>query len=99
MSPTARSIAFLKENGWLVDTVERWIPGANIRKDCFGCFDLLACRPEEAALIQVTSDSNVSARLKKIEESEMVAKVRECGVFTLLIHGWKGSKLRVVDVS
>ena len=99
MSPTARSLAYLKEQGWLVDTVERWIPGANIRKDCFGCFDLIAVRPGEAALIQVTSASNVAARVQKIADSELVAKVRECGVFTLLVHGWDGKRLRVVDVS
>jgi hypothetical protein len=104
-SASALSKERLRAEGWLVDDVERWIPRINIRKDCFGMFDLIAIRGKgEAALIQVTSSSNVAARVEKIANHENIGRVRECGVFKLLVHGWRENAagqwvLRVVDVS
>jgi hypothetical protein len=52
--------------------------------------------------VQVTAQA-VSARIKKIQESETVGKVREAGI-RIEVHGWrKNSKgryvLRVEDIS
>ncbi len=69
MTPTARSLAAGRANGWLIDVVERWIGGGRIkvRKDLFGCIDLVALDGKPGVLgIQATSGSNASARLKKI---------------------------------
>ena len=47
MTPSARSTALLREQGYTVETVERWIPGVCIRRDLLGCADLLAIRAGE----------------------------------------------------
>jgi hypothetical protein len=102
LSPTQLTLRLLREDGWLVETVERWVPGANVRKDLFGWIDLLALRDGETLAVQTTSWSNMSARVHKITESDTVSAVRKAG-WTIWVIGWKKEKSRwihkVVDVS
>lgn len=101
-SPTQRSLAHLREQGYLVSIVERWNPHARIRQDLWGWCDILAIRKNEVLAVQVTS-SAVSERIRKIQESETVATVRDAGI-RIEVHGWrKNSKgryvLRIEDIS
>ena len=86
-SPTQLSLAKLREEGYLVDVVERWIPGANIRKDLYGFIDIIALKGKETLAVQTTSAGNMSARCKKIADHENVGVVREAG-WTIHVHGW-----------
>ena len=102
MTPTQRSLAHLREEGYTVAIVERWNPHARIRQDLFGFIDLLAIRKGETLAVQVTS-TGVSSRIKKIMESDYLPKVRDAG-WRIIVHGWrKNSKgryvLRVEDIS
>lgn len=102
LSPTQRSLAYLREQGYLVAIVERWNPHARIRQDLWGWCDLLAIRKNEVLAVQVTA-SAVSERIKKIQESETVAAVRDAGI-RIEVHGHrKNSKgkyvMRIVDIS
>jgi len=103
MSPSARSMKHLRDEGWVVDIVERWIGGhIKVRKDLFGMFDLIAIKDKAVIVIQVTSGSNVAARVKKINASEHIEAVRKTPLKPL-VHGWrKNSKgrwvLREVEV-
>ena len=103
MTPTARSLKHLRGEGWLAEVVERFIPGANIRKDLFGIGDVVAIKyGGPPNLIQVTSGSNVASRVKKIQESEHLPVLLACG-WLVQVHGWrKNAKgrwtLRVVDI-
>ena len=103
MTPTQRSLAKLRADGWIAEVVEKWIPGANIRKDLWGFGDILAIRGKERLVVQTTSASNVSARVKKIADAEHIGSVREAG-FAVVVHGWdKGPngrwRVREVDCS
>lgn len=72
VSPTQRTLALLRAEGWTAQVVERWIPFARIRKDLFGFVDVLAMKPGGGFLgIQTTTRSNASARIQKIHESEL----------------------------
>ena len=62
-SPTQRSLAHLRALGYRVAIVERWNPFARIRQDLFGVLDLLAVKDGEILGVQVTSGSNVAARI------------------------------------
>lgn len=102
LSPTQRSLAYLREQGYLVAVVERWNPHARIRQDLWGWCDLLALRKGEVLAVQVTS-AGVAERIKKIQESETVTWVRDAGI-RIEVHGWrKNSKgryvLRIEDIS
>lgn len=89
MTPTARSLAKLRGEGYLCAVVERFVrfPHPGHRVDLFGFLDLLCLRSGEVMGVQVTSGSNVSARLKKIAESPHIAAVLAAGV-RVVVHGW-----------
>jgi hypothetical protein len=102
MTPTQRSLKYLREQGYTVAITERWNPFARIRQDLFGFVDLLAIRKGETLAVQTTS-TGVSERIKKIQDSEYLPKIRDAG-WMIHVHGWrKNSKgryvLRVEDIS
>jgi len=101
-SPTQRTLKLLREEGYLAEVVERWIPGANIRKDLFGWVDILAIKGAETLAVQCTSYSGVSERLKKIRDSDTLDAVRAAG-WSIQVHGWRKVKsrwaVRRVDLS
>ncbi len=103
MTPTQRTLKHLRESGYLAEVVERWIPGANIRKDLFGFVDVLAVKEGEVLGVQATSRDNVASRVSKIAEHPNVGPVRKAGI-RLEVHGWGKMasgrwELRCVDVS
>ena len=69
MTPTQRTLRWCRSDGWHVDVVERTIPHSFIKKDLFGCIDVLAIHPHAIVGIQCTSARTVAARIKKIPET------------------------------
>jgi hypothetical protein len=89
MTPTARSLKKLRDEGWSVCVVEKWIPQMRRRVDAFRFGDLLACKvgSSGAMLVQTTSGTNASARIKKIRT------IAEAGIWlaagnAIQVHGW-----------
>ena len=102
LTPTQRTLAYLREQGYLCAIVEKWNPHVKIRQDLFGFIDILAIKKNETLAVQCTS-TGVAARVKKIQESEYLSRVREAG-WKILIVGWsKNSKgkyvMRLLDIS
>jgi hypothetical protein len=104
-TPTQRSLEYMRNLGWTVAVVERSsnFRGVFRRHDLFGIADLMYLADGEAGLVQVTSGSNVSARIKKIADSEHIADIRKAGL-RVWVHGWTKGKngkytLREVDLS
>lgn len=87
MTPTQRTLKLMRDRGYHAEVVERWIPGANIRRDFAGIIDVLCLGEDEIVGVQATSASNVSARVKKIAEAETLPILRRAGV-RVLVHGW-----------
>ena len=105
VTPQARATAYLREQGYEVDIVERIQRRGNVtwRNDLFGAFDLLGVNPDgEVIAVQVTSRSNVSARVKKLADLEVLDRLRTAG-WTLLVMGWGKTKTKgdwqIVDIS
>jgi len=102
LTPTQRTLAYLREEGYLCAIVEKWNPHVKIRQDLFGFIDILAIKKNETLAVQCTS-TGVAARVKKIQESEYLSRVREAG-WKILVIGWsKNSKgkyvMRLLDIS
>ncbi len=91
MSPTARTLQFLRSAGITCQVVEKWNPHAKVRQDLFGCIDILAMLPKMKQIlgIQATSGSNHSARMRKaMEEPKLHEWLRAGGHFVV----WSWSK-------
>ena len=106
-SPTARSLEYLRKQGYTVAVVEKWNPVTKIKNDLFGFIDVIAIRKNETLAVQATSRDNVSHRIDKITHDEKViqnvAAVRDAG-WRIVVHGWGKMasgrwELREVDVS
>lgn len=89
MSPTQRSLAKLRKEGWFVAITERWNPWSKTRQDLFGFIDLLAIRGDETLAVQTTSGTNVSARLEKIRGIQAASLWLESPSRKIVVHGWR----------
>lgn len=88
VSPTQRTLAHLRKQGYTAYVVERWNAHAKIRQDLFGFIDILAMKPCMPLLaIQATSTGNIASRIKKIHETDL----SQCWISTgsqLEVWGW-----------
>jgi hypothetical protein len=105
MTPTARSLAYLRAEGWHAEVVEMTIraPGRTFKRDLWGFVDIIAIREADVLAVQTTSATNVAARVRKITESPLLPLVRAAGV-AIHVHGWRKVpngrwSLRIEDVS
>lgn len=75
-SPTARTLAECRRRGWIAQVVEQTIPRVFIKRDLFGCIDIVAIDPGDAFTppriigIQATSGDNHASRRTKILEEK-----------------------------
>ena len=88
-TPTERSLAKLRADGFTVCSVEKWIAQIKCRKDAFGFGDLLAVKIgiPGATLVQTTTAANMSARLAKIKSIAEAAIWLAAGN-RITVHGW-----------
>lgn len=67
-SPTQRTLKHLRDAGYYAAIVEHFNPWVQIRQDLFGIGDIVAVHVEHPGvlMVQCTSASNMSSRVKKI---------------------------------
>lgn len=89
MSPTQLSLAKLRKEGFAAEVVEKWIPGAFIRKDFLGCIDILAVKAQHNGVlgIQATTTGNINARLEKARMIPALRAYLEAGN-RFVVWGW-----------
>jgi len=88
-SPTSRSLAKLRKEGWTAQVVERWNSFAKCRQDLFGFIDIIAFKGDIMLAVQATSGSNVSARVDKINQSQAASLWQESPTRLIVVHGWR----------
>jgi len=69
-SPTSRTLAHFRNLGIPICKAEHWDHYAQKTFDLFGFIDAVALLPDCILALQITSGSNVSARVKKITEDK-----------------------------
>ena len=82
-----RTIALYKEQGYKCTVVESYCAFTKRKKDLFGIFDVLAIGNGQTIGIQITSKSNMAARIRKIEESEFLPEILKAG-WKVVVIGW-----------
>lgn len=92
ISPTARSLKQLRAEGFIAQVVEKTIPHCFIKKDLFGCIDIIACKPGVGTVgIQATSGSNHAARMTKALAIPELKIWCDCGN-TFQVWSWSKPK-------
>lgn len=90
MSPTQRTLKHFRDLGYMVQVVEKYNAHSRKRHDLFGFGDVLAIGEGRTVMVQVTSGSNVAARMTKIK-----GECREQAMLWLQagneieVHGWR----------
>lgn len=94
-SPTQRSLAKLRAEGWTCQIVERWNQYARVRQDLFNGIDIVCLKAGEPGVlgVQTTSDDNASKRVEKLNGIEALKLWVACSN-RLVVHGWakKGAR-------
>lgn len=68
----SRSLKYFRDRGYRAEMVERYSTHSGRSLDLFGFADMIAFDVNEAILVQITSRSNISARIRKITDDEEV---------------------------
>ena len=93
MSPTARTLKLLRDQGYFAQVVEHWNPHVHRRVDLFGVIDVVAVSGDVQGVlgVQTTSGDHVSHRLAKMRQNAAVEAWLQAGN-RLVVHGWKKYK-------
>jgi hypothetical protein len=74
VTPTARSLAALRELGYVAEVVERFNSFTKRRLDLIGCVDILAIHPERGFLgVQACTGASHAARADKMRAEPRAA--------------------------
>jgi hypothetical protein len=100
---TQLTLKLFRSLGYEADVAEKWIAmagGGGVRRDLFGCLDILALHPEAQRVIgiQSTSDGQLSPHFAKIRQEPRAGLWLQCGQ-ELLVVGWKRTTPRKKDGS
>lgn len=99
MTPTARSLAHLRNEGWVCEVVEHRPKHTGRTRDLFGVADILALRPGQTLAVQTTTAANVAARVTKVQASPWLPVMLAAG-WTFRCHGWReDGTLRDIEVA
>lgn len=92
-SPTQRSLAKLRKEGYEADVVERYNCFTRKRHDLFNFGDIFAFHSDDRIflIVQTTSASNQSSRLRKILDSDIARQWILSGG-EIEVHGWRKVK-------
>lgn len=101
VTPTSRSLDWLRKQGYVAGVVEHWLTfpetkngkptgkTIRVRKDLFNVFDIVAVHPgiHGTLFVQTTDDTSVSKRLLKVLAQPEITKIIKAGN-GVQIHGW-----------
>ena len=90
MSPTQRTLAYCRKQGWPAQVIERWVPQARRRIDLWGFGDVIAMDGEPGSLlIQATTTGNGLSRVRKIlDECTALATIWLNAGNRIEVWGW-----------
>ena len=92
-SPTTRTLALLRKEGYTAVVAEKFNSFIKIRIDLFGWIDVCAIHPDKKGVlgVQTTSGSNLAARITKAEALDSYKIWLKAGN-SIEFHGWRKLK-------
>ncbi len=100
MSPTKRTMKYLRDLGYDVDPVERWIPnpkhpGGGFRKDWCGYGDLIAFDDTSTLVVQVKGASGHAAAAKELFQNIKARRFASAHNRFVLVISWPKRKRKL----
>lgn len=86
-TPTQRTLAWLRREGWTCQVVERWNAFARRRIDLFGGIDIVAVKGVITLGVQCTTQANAAARVTKLKQVPAIEAWLAAGN-RLEVWGW-----------
>jgi len=90
-TPLSRTMQWFRRFGWEIDVCERYNSHSRTRADLFGYADAVAYHPNGGGviLVQATTASHISARLKKIRGIAASKTWLNSAARRIIVIGWK----------
>lgn len=85
---TQRTLNFIRNQGYVAEVVERWIPGANKRRDFLGIIDIIAFNEDQTVGVQSCGEA-FAAHRDKILKSATAAQWLSSPHRLLALIGWR----------
>jgi hypothetical protein len=96
LSPTQRTLKYLKDEGYRCGIVERWIQAIRKRQDLFNIIDIIALDPDKGVIGVQSTGQDFAGHYRKLTE-EKAAETRmwlETPGTSLMLIGWRKLKLK-----
>lgn len=91
MTPTQRTLSFLRAQGFHSDVVERWLPRINKRRDLFHIIDIIALNGDKTIGVQSTGQ-DFAAHVAKLASEPGTIHWLSSPYRALLLFGWRKVK-------
>jgi hypothetical protein len=90
VTPTQRTLKWLRDSGYQAAVTEHWNPWAKIRLDLFGFADIIAFRSGQpgSVLVQCTSGANHASRRTKILALPIAQEWMQAGNW-IMVQSWR----------
>ena len=93
-SPTQRTLAALRADGWTAEVVERYNHFSRTRKDFLNGIDIVAIKGEITLGVQCTSGANHAARVAKLKALPEMALWLVSNNRKLQVWSWSKHKVK-----
>jgi hypothetical protein len=101
MTPTQRTLKYLKGEGYLCGIVEKWIPirdhpAGGVRKDLFDFIDIIALKDGQTTAVQSCGTNFSEHKRTILENQNVIANAIEClnSNWRILLIGWRKLKVK-----
>ena len=96
LSPTQRTLRYLREQGHVAAIVEKWNPHVGIRQDLFGFIDIIALDPEKGVIGVQSTGQDFAGHYRKLttERYQEVSDWLKTPGTSLLLIGWRKLKVK-----
>ena len=97
ISPTQRTLKYLRDKGYTAQVVEHWHFYAKKRIDLFGIIDIVAIHPDQIGVtgIQCTAHPNGSTRMNKALAEPRLKIWLDAGN-QFYVYEWKKGELKIL---
>jgi hypothetical protein len=96
ITPTQRTLKYLKDEGYRCGIVERWIQAIRKRQDLFNIIDIIALDPDKGVIGVQSTGQDFAGHFRKLteEKADEARAWLETPGTSLMLIGWRKLKVK-----